>query len=62
VEANNFVLTPGRYVGAEDLEDDGIPFEEKVATITTSLSEQFAKSNELQERIKSNLAKIGIEL
>ncbi len=62
VEANNFVLTPGRYVGAEDLEDDGIPFEEKVATITSSLSEQFAKSNELQERIKSNLAKIGIEL
>ena len=62
VEANNFVLTPGRYVGAEDLEDDGIPFEEKVATITSSLSEQFAKSNELQERIKSNLTKIGIEL
>ena len=62
VEANNFVLTPGRYVGAEDLEDDGIPFEEKVAIITSSLSEQFAKSNELQERIKSNLAKIGIEI
>ena len=62
VEANNFVLTPGRYVGAEDLEDDGIPFEEKVATITFSLAEQFAKSNELQERIKSNLAKIGIEI
>lgn len=62
VEANNFVLTPGRYVGAEDLEDDGIPFEEKVATITSSLSEQFAKSNELQERIKVNLSKIGVEL
>lgn len=62
VEANNFVLTPGRYVGTEDLEDDGIPFEEKVATITSSLSEQFAKSNELQERIKVNLAKIGIDL
>lgn len=62
VEANNFVLTPGRYVGAEDLEDDGIPFEEKVASITSSLSEQFAKSNELQERIKLNLAKIGIEI
>ena len=62
VEANNFVITPGRYVGAEDLEDDGIPFEEKVATITSSLAEQFSKSNELQERIKSNLAKIGIEL
>lgn len=62
VEANNFVLTPGRYVGAEDIEDDGILFEEKVAFITSSLSEQFVKSNELQERIKVNLAKIGIEL
>lgn len=62
VEANNFVLTPGRYVGAEDIEDDGIPFDEKVATITSDLSVQFAKSNELQERIKLNLGKIGIEL
>lgn len=62
VEANNFVLTPGRYVGAEDLEDDGIPFEEKVASITSGLAEQFAKSNELQDRIKVNLGKIGIEL
>jgi type I restriction enzyme M protein len=62
VEANNFVLTPGRYVGAEDIEGDGILFEEKVATITSSLSEQFAKSNELQERIRVNLAKIGIGL
>lgn len=62
VEANNFVLTPGRYVGAEDLEDDGIPFEEKVAVITSSLAEQFAKSNELQERIKLNLEKIGIQI
>lgn len=62
VEANNFVLTPGRYVGAEDIEDDGIPFDEKVAAITSELSLQFAKSNELQERIKLNLGKIGIEL
>lgn len=62
VEANNFVLTPGRYVGAEDLVDDGIPFEEKVATITSGLAEQFAKSNELQERVRMNLAKIGIKL
>lgn len=62
VEDSNFVLTPGRYVGAEDIEDDGIPFEEKVAEITGQLSEQFAKSIELQQRIKDNLAKIGIEL
>ena len=62
VEANNFVLTPGRYVGTEDVEDDGIPFEEKVAEITDSLREQFEKSVELQNRIKENLQKIGIDL
>ncbi len=62
VEANNFVLTPGRYVGTEDVEDDGVSFEEKIATITASLGEHFEKSNELQNRIKENLGKIGIEL
>jgi type I restriction enzyme M protein len=62
VEANNFVLTPGRYVGAEDLEDDGIPFEEKIATITDTLKVQFEKSNELQGQIKVNLKKIGIQI
>jgi type I restriction enzyme M protein len=62
VEANNFVLTPGRYVGAEDIEDDGIPFEEKVEAITTELAEQFAKSHELEDRIKNNLKKIGITI
>ena len=62
VEANNYVLTPGRYVGTEDVEDDGISFEEKVSAITSSLKEQFSQSNELQVRIKNNLARIGIEL
>jgi type I restriction enzyme M protein len=62
VEANNFVLTPGRYVGTEDVEDDGIPFEEKVAGITDSLREQFEKSFELQNRIRENLQKIGIDI
>ncbi|MBW6499441.1 MAG: type I restriction-modification system subunit M [Bacteroidales bacterium] len=62
VEANNYVLTPGRYVGTEDVEDDGIPFEEKVAAITDSLREQFDKSIELQNRIKENLQRIGIDL
>jgi len=47
VEANNFVLTSGSYVGAEDIEDDGIPFEEKVVVITSRLAEQFEKSNQL---------------
>lgn len=62
VEANNFVLTPGRYVGTEEVEDDGIPFEEKIETITDNLKEYFNASIELQERIKNNLKKVGIEL
>jgi type I restriction enzyme M protein len=62
VEENNFVLTPGRYVGTEEVEEDGISFEEKVAEITGNLTTQFAKSLELQETIKKNLLTIGIEI
>ncbi len=62
VKDNNYVLTPGRYVGTEEEEDDGIPFEEKIATITENLSGYFEESITLQERIKTNLTKIGIEL
>jgi type I restriction enzyme M protein len=62
VEDNNYVLTPGRYVGTEDIEDDGISFEDKVAEISQNLSEHFKESIELQERIKKNLKKVGIEL
>jgi type I restriction enzyme M protein len=62
IEANNYVLTPGRYVGTEEIQDDGITFDEKITIITSNLKEHFAKSIELQDRIKSNLKKVGIEL
>lgn len=62
VEANNFVLTPGRYVGTEEVEDDGVSFDEKVATITGNLKQHFEKSIELQKTIKRNLARVGINL
>ena len=62
VEENNFVLTPGRYVGTEDIEDDGISFEDKVVVISDNLKSHFEQSIELQERIKLNLKKVGIEL
>ncbi len=62
VEENNYVLTPGRYVGTEDVEDDGVSFEDKVSEISQSLSTHFKESIELQERIKQNLKKVGIEL
>jgi len=48
-------------VGTEEAEDDGVPFEEKMATLTEQLSEQFAKGIELQERIRENLKGLGYE-
>jgi type I restriction enzyme M protein len=62
VEDNNFVLTPGRYVGTEDIEDDGVPFEDKIAVISENLKAHFEQSIQLQERIKENLKKVGIEI
>ena len=55
VKAQDYKLTPGIYVGTEDEEDDGIPFEEKMRKLKSKLGKQFEKSNELQERIKMNL-------
>ncbi|ENI4485177.1 type I restriction-modification system subunit M [Vibrio fluvialis] len=62
ITKHDFVLTPGRYVGAADEEDDGIPFAEKMATLTEKLSEQFAESAKLESEIKKNLAGLGYEL
>ena len=62
ITKHDFVLTPGRYVGAADEEDDGIPFAEKMATLTEKLSEQFAESAKLEAEIKKNLAGLGYEI
>jgi type I restriction enzyme M protein len=48
---HGYVLTPGRYVGAEDVEDDGEPFEEKMARLSSELASQFKKSSTLQSQI-----------
>ena len=56
-----YVLTPGRYVGIEDVEDDGIPFDEKMENMTAELAELFAKSRHLEEEIRNNLGGIGYE-
>lgn len=61
IKSNDYVLTPGRYVGVEDTEDDGIPFDEKMKNITSDLSRQFEESHRLEEEIKSNLKAIGYE-
>lgn len=62
IQEQDYILTPGRYVGIEDEEDDGEPFEEKMKCLTTSLAEQFKKSRELEEEIRKQLGGIGFEL
>ena len=62
IRKHDFVLTPGRYVGAAEDLDDGVPFGEKMAMLTAKLSEQFAESATLEAEIKKNLAGLGYEL
>ena len=62
IEKHDFVLTPGRYVGAPDQEDDGEPFAEKMSRLTSQLSAQFAESGRLEAEIKVNLKGLGYEL
>ncbi|UPQ87366.1 type I restriction-modification system subunit M [Vibrio sinaloensis] len=62
IKKHDFVLTPGRYVGAAEELDDGVPFGEKMAALTAKLSEQFAESATLEAEIKKNLAGLGYEL
>jgi len=58
--AHNGVLTPGRYVGAEEAEDDGEPFAEKFARLTAQLAEQFAESARLEAAVVENLRSVDI--
>jgi type I restriction enzyme M protein len=58
IREHNHILTPGRYVGAEDVEADDEPFEEKFARLSKQLEEQFSESNRLQEVIRGNLARL----
>jgi type I restriction enzyme M protein len=61
IEKHDFVLTPGRYVGAAEQEDDGEPFAKKMARLTSQLSEQFEESNRLEQQIKKSLKGLGYE-
>jgi type I restriction enzyme M protein len=62
IEKHDFVLTPGRYVGAAAEEDDGEPFAEKMARLTGQLKTQFEESDRLEAEIKKNLAGLGYEV
>ena len=54
MQAHGYVLTPGRYVGAEEAEDGGEPFEQKMKRLTSKLEEQFAESAKLETAIRGN--------
>tara|TARA_R110002049_G_scaffold2750_3_gene21826 strand:- start:15015 stop:16598 length:1584 start_codon:yes stop_codon:yes gene_type:complete len=59
IAEHGHVLTPGRYVGAEEVEDDGEPFEDKMRRLVGELGGQFEESSRLEEAIKSNLEALG---
>jgi type I restriction enzyme M protein len=61
LKKHDYVLTPGRYVGAAAEENDGEPFEEKMARLTAQLKTQFEESDKLEVGIKKNLAGLGYE-
>ena len=62
IKNNNYVLTPGRYVGVEEVEIDDVPFEDKMKTLTESLSNQFKESNTIDNEIKNVLGAIGYDI
>ena len=62
IAKQDYILTPGRYVGIEEQEEDGEPFEEKMDRLTSELSDLFAQSHKLEEEIRKNLGAIGYEI
>ncbi len=59
IKGHGYVLTPGRYVGAEEVEDDGESFEEKMLDLTAKLDQQFTESAKLETMIRENLRGLG---
>lgn len=59
IAKQDYILTPGRYVGIADVEEDDEPFDDKMKRLTGELRELFKESDRLQEQIKKNLEAIG---
>jgi type I restriction enzyme M protein len=59
IKKHDYVLTPGRYVGAEDVEDDGEPYDAKIKRLVSELNAQFVESDALTKAIRSNLNELG---
>jgi len=62
IQKHDYVLTPGRYVGAAPEEDDGEPFAEKMARLTAQLKTQFEESDRLEAEIKQNLVGLDFDV
>ena len=59
IAKQEYILTPGRYVGVAEEEDDGVSFAEKMEALTSTLSEQFEESHRLEGEIRKNLSTLG---
>lgn len=62
IAEHDHVLTPGRYVGAEEVEDDDEAFADKMARLTKQLGEQISKGAELDQLIRQKLGGLGYEI
>lgn len=62
IAKEDFVLTPGRYVGSKPQQDDGATFEAKMQKLIPELREQFRQGAELEARIRANLKRVGYEV
>lgn len=62
IAKQDFILTPGRYVGIAEQEADAEPFDEKMARLTGELSGLFEQSHSLEEEIKTQLENIGYKI
>lgn len=62
IAKQDYILTPGRYVGIAETQDDGEPFEEKMARLTSELGDLFEQSHKLEDEIRKQLASIGFTI
>ena len=62
IKAQDYILTPGRYVGIAEQKDDGEPFEDKMKRLTTELGGLFKESHRLEDEIKKQLGSIGFDI
>jgi type I restriction enzyme M protein len=61
IKEHDYILTPGRFVGIEEEEEDGEPFEEKLDRLTTNLAQQFKQSRDIEDEIRKQLRGLGYE-